>query len=319
MADPMFTVAIPVHNGWAALPAVIESVVTTRCRSDPLEIVLVDDASDERAPRAALESVLHRLVRHQVKVRVVESAERLGVARARNLACTRATGEVLVITDAHVAFVRGWDEVIERSVAPMTVLAGAIRDPTSRFMGYGCDLVVPFMGTHWIRERPEPGTPVHVASSAATVLLRETFDHIGGYDDGMLIYGAAEPEFSLRAWLSGAQVVACPDLVVAHTFKTEPERHAFLRATRPFLLHNNLRFGLLYLGDLAALEMVRHLCSEFPKHAARALAMIARGDVWDRRRYLESRLDHDFAWFVERFKLTDQVGAPLYAAGTHQS
>jgi GT2 family glycosyltransferase len=312
MAGPVMTVAIPIHNGWAALPGVIESIVTTRCRPDPLEIVVVDDASDERAPREALRAVLDRISKHQVNVRVVESAERLGVARARNLACTRATGEILVVTDAHVAFVPGWDEVVERSVAPMTVLAGAIRDPTSHFIGYGCDLVVPFMGTHWVRQRPEPGTPIHVASSAATVLLRETFDRVGGYDEGMVIYGAAEPEFSLRAWLSGAQVVACPDHVVIHTFKTEPERNVFLRANRPFLLHNNLRFGLLYLDEVAALEMVRHLCSEFPKHASRALAMIHRSDVWDRRRDLADRLEHDFAWFVERFRLTNQVGMPLY-------
>ena len=133
-----------------------------------------------------------------------------------------------------------------------------------------------------------------MASSAATIFLRETFSRVGGYDAGMIIYGAAEPEFSLRAWLSGVRIEACPGHVVRHRFKTHEQRRAFIKAVRPFLIHNNLRFGLLYLDRVLALKMIRHLCQKFPSHAARALKILTAGDLDERRRFLESHLTHDF-------------------------
>jgi glycosyltransferase involved in cell wall biosynthesis len=308
---PRISVAIPVRDGWRGVPATVRSILGARARRDPLEIVLVDDASDPPPDAAALRELAAGSGDPSVSLVVVQSPRRLGVPGARNLACARATGEILVITDAHVRFSDGWDDVVAEQVEPDTILAGAIWDPTSKFVGYGCTLVVPFMGTHWVRSRPEPGTPLHVASSAATVLRRETFAALGGYDEGMLVYGAAEPEFSLRAWLSDVPVLACPDLRIAHRFKTAPERRRFIGDTRTYLLHNGMRFGLLYLDDELALRMLRHLCSQFPAHAPRALELLAAGDTWERRTELRATLAHDFAWFVERFALADQTGVPL--------
>ena len=311
MATPWLSVAIPVHNGWRGIPGTVRSIVDGRALDDPIEIVLVDDASDPPASRTAMRALADGIGDPRVSLVVVRSSERLGVPGARNLACARATGDALLITDAHVRLSPGWDALLQRSLAPDTVLAGTIWDPTSQFVGYGCTLVVPFMGTHWVRQRPEPGAPTQIASSAATAMLRETFAAIGGYDEGMRVYGAAEPEFSLRAWLSGAEVRACPDLRIAHRFKTLPERRSFIGATRPFLLHNGMRFGVLYLERDLLLAMFRHLCTLVPEQAPRALAMLADGDAWSRREQLQDQLVHDFAWFVERFALADQSGAPL--------
>lgn len=308
---PTITVAMPNHDDWHAIPSTLESILLSRSGREPLEVVIVDDASTQQAPRMTIEAILHRSARHGVKVRVVTSKERLGVPRARNLACQRARGEVIVMTDAHVHFADGWDETVVRGIDEHTMYAGTVRDPTSRFVGNGCTLVVPFMGTRWVREPVEHGTDTQVASSAASVFLRSTFDHVGGYDEGMRIYGAAEPEFSVRAWLSGVRIEACPEHVVWHRFKTAAQRHQFLRTIRTYQVHNNLRFGLLYLDRDMALEMIRHLSMKFPAQASKALRLIAAGDTWERRRALERRLCRDFDWFVTHFQLADQTGEPL--------
>jgi GT2 family glycosyltransferase len=308
---PTLTVAMPNHNDWHAIPSTIESILLTRTADERVEIVIVDDASTQQPPTATITAVLARSARHAVKVRVIMSTRRLGVAGARNLACRRSRGDVIVMTDAHVNFSRGWDSHILRQIKPGTVLAGAVRDPTSRFVGYGCTLIVPFMGTRWVRNCVSPGSETQVASSAATVFLRETFHHVGGFDEGMQIYGGAEPEFSVRAWLAGARIEACPDHVVLHRFKTAPQRAAFIRQVRKFHIHNNMRFGLLYLTRPQALEMLRHLAMKFPKHAPQALELLSGSDVWVRRERLAHRLPHDFRWFVERFKLRNQNGDPI--------
>jgi hypothetical protein len=167
------------------------------------------------------------------------------------------------------------------------------------------------MGTYWLREDPGVGAPVQIASAAGTVVPRRLFEELGGYDEGMLVYGSAEPEFSVRAWLAGAEVVAHPEVVVTHRFKHRREHKPFLDGLRPLMIHNNLRFGLLYLPDEAALQMVRHFAQEFPDRARTGMDLVADSDVWERRAALEATLAFDFEWFVDRFDLTDQVGSPI--------
>jgi hypothetical protein len=235
------------------------------------------------------------------------------VARARNLGARISRGEILFMTDAHVRFTAGWDRLVLEHVRPSHVLAATITDPASGFRGYGCRLVVPFMGTHWNRRAHDPGDPVQLASACGTVIPGELWERLGGYDEGMIVYGGSEPEFSVRAWLGGAQIVSVPDLEVAHRFKSRSERGSFIGPLRPAMIHNNLRFGLLYLGRLESFRMLRHLAMSYPDQVQEALALLTHSDVWRRRESLRRQLLHPFEWFVDRFELRDQVGGEILA------
>ena len=74
------------------------------------------------------------------------------------------------------------------------------------------------------------------------------------------------------------------------------------------MVHNNIRFGLLYLNDDKTLQMIRLYSAEFPKHMQQSLKLINESNVWKRKRELEKRLEYDFAWFVKKFRLKDQIG-----------
>jgi glycosyltransferase involved in cell wall biosynthesis len=267
---------------------------------------VVDDASRD-AGCAGLEAAS----RGTARVRVMRLAERAGVPQARNAGVLAATGEVLFITDSHVRLERGWDRLALEAVAPQRVVAATIADPTSEFRGYGCSLVVPFMGTHWNRTRLEPGAPVQIPSCAGTLLTQDTFARIGGYDAGMHLYGAAEPEFGVRAWLSGAEVVAAPELRVWHRFKTRAEVDRLVREVRTAMVHNLARFGILYLSDAGVFQVLRLHAAQYPEQAPDAYRRLVAGDVWTRRAELQSRLVRSFAWFVERFRLRDQTGGEI--------
>ena len=127
----------------------------------------------------------------------------------------------------------------------------------------------------------------------------------------MLIYGAAEPEFSIRAWLSGFEIVNLASLVVRHQFKSADVRKRLIAERRIKIVHNNLRFGFLYLSEDMALRMMRLLAWQFPEQASEAFRLVETSDVFERRDKLEKSLLHDFAWFVERFALKDQAGEPI--------
>jgi GT2 family glycosyltransferase len=244
-------------------------------------------------------------------VRVVRSEDRVGVPGARNLGARAASSDVLLITDSHVRLGDGWDRRVLAGVGPGRVIAATIADPTSKFRGHGCSLVVPFMGTHWNRDAVTAGTAVHIPSCAGTALTRELFDRIGGYDDGMWLYGGAEPEFGVRAWLTGAEVVADPELIVWHRFKSRAEIETLLVEVRTPMVHNLARFGLLYLSDAAALQVIRLHAGQYPEHVPAAYARLESSDVWRRRAALARSLPHDFAWFVKRFGLRNQAGGEI--------
>ena len=309
--QPDISVVIPALNEGGRLAETIGAIAAARTTRARVEFVVADDASiddTEQHLRAAWPMLENEPA---IDVRVSRLAERGGVPRARNHAVSLATADVLFITDAHVRFSSGWDAQVFQHLRPDRVVAGAIAEAGTPFVGYGCRLVVPFMGTYWNKERIDHPSAVQIAGSAATVLARETFDRIGGYDDGMLRYGSAEPEFSVRAWLQGMEIVVVPDLQVTHRFKPVEERRAFIRSVRLDMVHNAIRFGLTYLSELGALQMLRYYARQFPDLFDNALELVSTSDVWDRRARLEAQMVHPFSWFIDRFGLRDHVGRPV--------
>ena len=306
MHSRRISVVIPARNEGRRVLDTIRSMASSRASpSTEVEFIVVDDASTE--PFVVPGDLGHS----GVSVTVVREETRLGVPKARNRGAAVARGDVLVMTDAHVRFGQGWDLVAQVCRDARLVLAGTVADPTSAFRGYGCSLVVPFMGTRWNKDILRPGDPVHIPSCAATLLSRRCFEEIGGYDEGMLIYGGAEPEFGLRSWLTGVPVVAVPDLLVWHRFKMQSEINEFLEGLRPSMTHNCLRFGVLYLPDRLLWQMFRYHAALNEAASREAVALLEQGDAWDLRVQLRRRLSRDFSWFTRTFALEDQAGRAL--------
>ncbi|MGB0522854.1 MAG: glycosyltransferase [Flammeovirgaceae bacterium] len=295
-----FSIIIPSRNDTERLPATIQSIVDTQLHANAIEFVIVDDHSEKPISQSDLKLPSH------IELTLIRNKQQEGVPRSRNIGAYQASGDIFVMTDSHVTFTHGWDATILANISDENILAGTIADTKSKFKGFGCKLVVPFMGTHWNRMEPIGKRAVHVASCAATVLKKETFFHIGGYDNGMIIYGAAEPEFSLRAWLSGKEIICQPEFIVTHEFKTKPQREKFISLNRPFMVHNNLRFGFLYLSENASLEMIRHFAMLFPDQIEEAIQLVENSDVWERKEQLQKELKYDFNWFINKFNLKDQ-------------
>jgi len=301
---------MPAWNESDRLLATIHSIAETRSMDVELEVVIVDDASTDGCCSNLIEEVSASTI-PGLSVKVVRLHERVGVYRTRNQGAAHASGEILFITDAHVRFCKNWDRYVFDHIQKDRILAATITDEVSGFKGYGCNLMVPFMGTRWNLALPAELARVQIAACPGTVLYKELFQRIGGYDEGMILYAAGEPEFSVRAWLSGAEIVSVPALEVLHRFKQKDERRQFLDGMRPFMIHNRLRFGLLYLNDLAILQMIRHFATIYSEQAQEAFSMVENSDVWQRRDFLENSLVHPFAWFIDQFKLKNQVGQEI--------
>ncbi|MFI9237218.1 glycosyltransferase [Streptomyces cinnamoneus] len=296
---------LPARDEGDRVGATVASALGAATVPDDIEIVVVDDCSSPAGrPRVTAGADRRR-------VRIIRSSRHLGVGAARNLAARHASGRLLFVTDAHTRFSDGWDSVARKLIAPRRILSVTIRDQASAWHGYGCRLVIPHMGTHWNTSPPGPTPHVHVASSAGTVIERTLFELLGGYDEGMVHYSGFEPEFSVRAWRSGAEIVHTTDIEISHRFKPREEVTAFLGSARTAMVHNCLRFGTAHLPESMILEMVRLHALEFPDHIREALLMLEERGAWRRREQLAASLPYGFAWFVRRFALRDQIGRPV--------
>jgi glycosyltransferase involved in cell wall biosynthesis len=308
---PDVSVIIPARNEGERVGQTILAIARARATAARVEFVIIDDASTDDTV-ARLVSVVPQLVDEpDIDIKLCSLEEHSGTYRARNWAARHATADILFTTDAHVRVSHGWDRIVFEHLRPNRILSGTIVDPKTYARGYGCSLVVPFMATLWNVDMVDGISPVQIAPCTATVLTADLFRRIGGYDNGMLIYGAGEPEFSVRAWLCGAEIFVAGDLCVEQRFKQLDELSNFLAAIRHFWVHNCIRFGLLYLSELGCLQLLSFYARQFPNVFERALALVAESDVWERRKLLEHRLERPFRWFVDHFALKDQAGGEI--------
>ena len=309
--QPDISVLIPAHNERSRIADTIQSIARARTTGARVEFVVVDDASTDGCI-ANLVSTMPRLLQEpNIDICVSRLEQRAGNYRARNHAASLASADIFFITDAHVQFSPGWDQVVLEHLRPDCILAATVTQEGTSFRGYGCDLLVPLMGTSWNRTPLPLDTPVPISVCSATIITKDLFERLGGYDPGMLLYGAGEPEFSVRAWLYGAEIRAAPGLEVRHEFKRQGEFSRFLESVRLYWVHNCIRFGLLYLSELSCMQLLRYHARGFPTVFQTALAMVDRSNVWKRRAFLERNRMRSFDWFVGRFALKNLVGGEI--------
>lgn len=292
---------IPVRNEGDAVVKTLRSLVQGRSEPFPLEVVVVDDASSdgccERLDRAFEGSHNTRLILHRLSTWS-------GIPFARNRAAQAASYPVYLICDGAAYFPPSWDLAIWSNFRADTILAATIFDLGSDFVGHGCHLALPSMGVAWRSD--DGGGALHtvpVAACTGTVVARALFHHLGGYDETLPLYGAAEPELSVRAWLAGYTVANAPDFRIGHRFRQPGAVNAFWQANRPRLIENYLRFASYYLPEpWLALAWEYYSESDFDTVKAFERSK-AQASAHARRLALARYLPRNFEWLANQFNL----------------
>jgi glycosyltransferase involved in cell wall biosynthesis len=297
------SVVLPTRYDTEALPGTIESFLSTRSLRTPFEFVIVDDDSPLGVDGSALDRLLG-LQKRKASITVVQPGQHVDITWARNLGAQSARSDWLFVTDAHVEVAPGWDAIIKEYARPRRILAATIVCDETGGHGFGASLEMPSLTIRWNAGSAGNLAPVQVASSAGMIIERAWYASLGGFDMGMISYGPREAEFSVRAWLRGAEVLNIPTLEVRHRFRSAAEREAKLRENLGLALHNRLRFALLYLPNDLVLRMVRDMTIDYPAEAVtKACALVASSDVWRRRSLLRKKELFSFGWFSRKFGL----------------
>ncbi|HEX8992587.1 MAG TPA: glycosyltransferase family A protein [Anaerolineales bacterium] len=190
--DPLVSVVVPTRNRCRLLPHLLAALDGQTYAN--LEIVIVDDASEDATP-----AVLSRWAGARKKVIRLDRSG--GSYAARNLGWKIASGDLIAFTDDDCRPDPGWIAALTK--AWKASAAPGVQGVTLAQPGR----ITPF--THQIDQR-RPGPPYRTCNAAYS---RRVLRDLGGFDDSLRWY--ADNIFGLRVQALG-RIDFAPDAVVLH-------------------------------------------------------------------------------------------------------
>jgi len=296
------SVVVPTHNEGAMLHKTVTALLASLAAD--AEVVVVDDQSSDGSTKG---------IDGNRRLRVIRSPERIGVAAARNLGASAATGSLLVFSDAHVEADADWARHFERALADPGV--GAVGPAvfamgTSSEAGYGRRWKDAALNAQWLPRQASHPYPVPMLGGGFLAMRREVFEEMGGFDTGLLLWGGEDLELCARLWMMNYACLVLPTVRVAHLFRS--------RSPYPIpwemVLHNLLRIACVHFSEPALTRVVTSLRrhSAFPA----ALVRLLQSDVWTRRESVRASRAHDDDWYLTRFGMDlPIVSGPALAHG----
>jgi glycosyltransferase involved in cell wall biosynthesis len=185
------------------LEATIEGLLQTSTRYRR-EIVVVDDGS------------LVPLTLERPEVVIIRNSEPIGSARSRRLGASFANGEVLVFLDPHMSFAPDWLDQMLAHVDCGSLLCAAWWDwELSKPVCWGAEFVwcgkrdyhaglSPGFAFRHLTTFPGDGVvEVPMVIGACYMVLRQSYEKIGGFSPFFRIWGKLEQDICCRAWMRG--------------------------------------------------------------------------------------------------------------------
>jgi glycosyltransferase involved in cell wall biosynthesis len=215
MERPFVTIVVPTRNRARLLGDALASLLVQDYPRDRYEIVVVDDGSTDGTAEVVLRSAKRA---GPPKVGLIRQPHR-AVDAARNRGVAAAAGSLIAFLDDDEVAPTGWLS---------TLIHAAHRYPEAdcfggpyrlRFEGRTprlCSACVPLEGAV---DRGEEERLVDWVDGGNMMIRPRAFEHVGGFDESMLHYGAIE--WMDRFVRAGGRIVYLPDAWIVHRRTTE--------------------------------------------------------------------------------------------------
>ncbi|CBY07652.1 unnamed protein product [Oikopleura dioica] len=287
------------NEAWSTLIRSVFSILHTAPLSLVEEIILIDDNSDFSFLGERLDQ---KIINFSIPIRLTRLKERAGLIKGRNIGASLAKGEILVFLDCHIECNDGWLEPLVAQIVenPTSIAVPVIavidrltfefsHDPFSFPQLGSFDKTLNF---NWFsipdedrsRDRTESLRSPTMAGGLYAI-DKNWFHHLGGYDDGMDIWGVENVEMSVRTWTCGGSIRIAPCSIIGHVF---PEKSFYRRdPTR-----NLARFAEVWLDDYKS-KLYRRTSFAIPYSFKNSSSLQKRKEL---RQNLQCR---SFRWFLD--------------------
>ncbi|ELT89149.1 hypothetical protein CAPTEDRAFT_34275, partial [Capitella teleta] len=229
------SIIVPFYDeSWSMLLRMLHSVIDRTPDALLEEIILIDDKSSRDYLKAPLDEYCKVL---SPKIRIIRSEHREGLMRGRMVGAKEAKADTLVFLDAHVECNEGWLDPLLQIIMdhPRAIAVPTMDNIDPQTIKYESWNHVAYGGFTWNMEyqwKVLPDTLVNKLISktqpfpspttigCAMAMNRDYFFEIGGFDEGMFIWGGENLEISFKTWMCGEGLYISPCSRVGHLFRT---------------------------------------------------------------------------------------------------
>lgn len=245
---PNVSVIMTMRNEQPGMVGLTVHAILARTPTALLSQVIIVDDSDEKH---GIE--LQELEQVSDKVLVLSTTQREGCARSRLIGARRATGTVLMFVDSHIEMLSStWYQHLVLPIVenPHTITSQQLqymddvdgheyRDKTARGSHFGTTNDRFYFGYQSLRfpglkyeQKPSATEPFEMpfGPGALFAIRADEFWRLGGYDEGLYVWGGENMELSLKIWLCGGRLVQVPCSNTGHMYRVH-DAHKWTKDT----------------------------------------------------------------------------------------
>uniref|UniRef100_A0A0N5C4C4 Polypeptide N-acetylgalactosaminyltransferase n=1 Tax=Strongyloides papillosus TaxID=174720 RepID=A0A0N5C4C4_STREA len=299
---PTVTVIFPFFNEHKSV--ILRSIYSILNRSPSntvVQIILVNDGSTKEELNEPFNEDLKRLGLSDI-VEMIINKKREGLIRARQVGAYRAFGEILVFLDAHSEANYNWlpplvEPIILNYKTVVCPFVDVISCDTFEYRAQDEGGRGSFDWSFNYKRLPlrksdveNPTKPFYspVMAGGYFAISAKWFWELGGYDDGLYIWGGEQYELSFKVWQCHGSLVDAPCSRIAHIYRCK-----YVPFPNPgigdFISKNYKRVAVVWMDEYA-----KHLYDRRP-----AVKTIDPGDLTKQKEIRTRHKCKSFDWFMK--------------------
>jgi glycosyltransferase involved in cell wall biosynthesis len=303
MGDNILTVIIPFLNEKEEVYNTVKSL-RDHSLGTPIEILLIDDASDDEYG--------YEQVANKFDAKYIRNVKRLGVAASRDLGVSLSTTPYIMFLDSHMRFydnlwfVRIIDELKKdgRTLLccqskGLTMRGNEIVEIAGRPLSYGTyvNLYQDFrmLECNWIFKTPigqSQTINIPCVFGAAYACCREYWLYLKGVQ-GLKTYGNDETYISMKVWMEGGTCKLLNDVFIGHIYRDIPPYKVEISDR----IYNRYLIAELLLEDSYRARVFSYLRQQPEAFKALFFFYKNRKEIYFLKEYYKRIFNHDFSYF----------------------
>lgn len=228
---PTVSVVVPFYNEhWSTLLRTAYSVINRSPTELLVEVILVDDHSTKEFLKDQLDNYISA---HMPKVKVVRLPEREGLIAARLAGAKAASGDVLIFLDSHTEANVNWlppllEPIAENYRYSVCPFIDVVAWDTFEYRAQDEGARGAFDWSFFYKRLPllpeSLANPSEIFESPIMAgglfaISAKFFWELGGYDEGLDIWGGEQYELSFKIWQCGGKMYDAPCSRVGHIYR----------------------------------------------------------------------------------------------------
>lgn len=293
-SSPKFSIIIPSCNEGSWLEKTVRGVLQNTNYPD-FEIIVVADACTDGSTDFLKKKKIPN-------VKLIETPTLLGTMKTRNIGAKKAEGKFLVFIDSHeIPEQARWLLELAKELKNEKVGAVALKIPhleEKDRVGYIYTIKDWDLEPTWLLPKDLKSVQHTPAIPGGCFGIRkELFEKLGGFDEGLKLWGREDFEFSLRIWRAGYDLVFSPKAAISHSY----DRKRNFEISYAEVDYNTIRTALLLFSEEYAQKVLDTIAKTRPDNLSKLIDNVKKCPGFYERK---ARLDQLFTRSFEEYRNT---------------